>query len=66
MWPGCLGLFFLPRSKSLVRYNNPYKNGIMNSILQMGKLTPKKGSCLPQVTLKSREEWGRGSEEMLG
>lgn len=66
MWPGCLGLFFLPRSKSIVRYNNSYKNGIMNSILQMGKLMSKKGSWLPQVTLKAHEEWGGESEEMLG
>lgn len=38
----------------------------MNSILQMGKLMSKKGSWLPQVTLKAHEEWGGESEEMLG
>ena len=46
-------------------HNNSYENGIMNSILQMGKLRPKKGSWLPKVTLKTGQKWGGEFEEML-
>lgn len=38
-------------------HNNSCKNSI-NSILQMGKLRPKRGSWLPKVTLRAGQEWG--------
>ena len=45
---------------------NSYKNGIMNSILQMEKLSPKKGSWLSTVTLRADWEWGWGRYRDVG
>lgn len=42
----------------LLSHGNSCKSRIINPILQMGKLRPKRGSWLPKVEFRADEEFG--------